>query len=114
ARFRETSRLKYETKLHADEMEKNSREDPLTGLLNRRGLEQAVGTMGIGRGPFVAMLIDLDGFKSVNDTYGHRVGDDLLVKIARRIGAEAPAGSTLARVGGDEFALMLAPRSTSA
>lgn len=112
ARFRETSRLKYETKQHADEMEKNSREDPLTGLLNRRGLEQAVGAMGTNQGPFTAMLIDLDGFKSVNDTYGHRVGDDLLVKIARRISAEAPPNATLARVGGDEFALMLPSAST--
>lgn len=109
ARFRETSRLKYETKLHADEMEKKSREDPLTGLLNRRGLEQAVCRLEAGQGPYTAMLIDLDGFKWVNDTYGHRIGDELLVKIARRIKAEASPGATLARVGGDEFALMLAP-----
>ncbi|TIL63543.1 MAG: GGDEF domain-containing protein, partial [Mesorhizobium sp.] len=56
-------------------------------------------------GPFVAMLIDLDGFKSVNDTYGHRTGDELLIMIARRIEQAAPAGSTLARIGGDEFVL---------
>ncbi|MBB6414193.1 diguanylate cyclase (GGDEF)-like protein [Mesorhizobium sangaii] len=49
------------------------------------------------------MLIDLDGFKSVNDTYGHRTGDELLVRIARRIEEEAPEGATLARIGGDEF-----------
>lgn len=105
-RFRETSRLKYEANHHAGKMEKNSREDPLTGLLNRRGLEQAVSRLKPADGPFTAMLIDLDGFKSVNDTYGHRVGDDLLLKIAGRIRAEAPAEATLARVGGDEFVLL--------
>lgn len=112
-RFRETSRLKYEARHHAGKMEKNSREDPLTGLLNRRGLEQAVTGMKPADGPFTAMLIDLDGFKSVNDTYGHRVGDNLLLKIAKRIRAEAPAGTTLARVGGDEFVLLLAGRSAA-
>ncbi|RWQ10178.1 GGDEF domain-containing protein, partial [Mesorhizobium sp.] len=45
------------------------------------------------------------GFKSVNDTYGHRTGDELLIMIARRIEQAAPAGSTLARIGGDEFVL---------
>ncbi|WP_292579197.1 diguanylate cyclase, partial [Mesorhizobium sp.] len=85
SRFRETSRLKYEAREFAAEMERNSRRDPLTGLLNRHGLEQAIAGLGLSDGPFVAMLIDLDGFKSVNDTYGHTIGDGLLVKVARRI-----------------------------
>ncbi len=105
ARFREASRLRHEAERLAAEMERNSREDHLTGLLNRRGLEHAIGQYENTDGPFVAMLIDLDGFKSVNDTYGHRTGDELLVMIARRIEQEAPAGSTLARIGGDEFVL---------
>lgn len=110
-RFRETSRLKYEARQHAENMEKNSREDPLTGLLNRRGLEQAVDRLERAQGPFTAMLIDLDGFKSVNDTYGHRIGDDLLLKIARRIDAVVPPGVTLARIGGDEFTLLFVAAS---
>ncbi|WP_353646457.1 EAL domain-containing protein [Mesorhizobium sp. WSM2239] len=105
ARFRETSRLRHEAERLAAEMERNSREDPLTGLLNRRGLEHAIDQLENTDGPFVAMLIDLDGFKSVNDTYGHRTGDQLLAMIARRIKEEAPACSTLARIGGDEFVL---------
>ncbi|WP_246684896.1 GGDEF domain-containing phosphodiesterase [Mesorhizobium sp. B2-7-1] len=106
SRFRETSRLKYEARELAAEMEGNSRRDPLTNLLNRYGLEQAIHELGLSDGPFVAMLIDLDGFKSVNDTYGHTVGDDLLVKVARRIEDHAPQGATIARIGGDEFVLL--------
>ncbi|CDX28671.1 Diguanylate cyclase/phosphodiesterase [Mesorhizobium sp. ORS 3359] len=105
SRFRETSRLKYEAREFAAEMERNSRRDPLTGLLNRSGLEQAIAGLGVSGGPFVAMLIDLDGFKSVNDTYGHTIGDGLLVKVARRIEDHAPQGATIARIGGDEFVL---------
>ncbi|RWN96236.1 EAL domain-containing protein [Mesorhizobium sp.] len=105
ARFREASRLRHEAERLAAEMERNSREDHLTALLNRRGLEHAINQLENTDGPFVAMLIDLDGFKSVNDTYGHRTGDELLIMIARRIEQAAPAGSTLARIGGDEFVL---------
>jgi diguanylate cyclase len=106
ARFIEASRLKHEAKQIAAEMERSSWEDPLTGLLNRRGLENAIDRIAHADGPFVTMLIDLDGFKSVNDTYGHKVGDDLLVRIARRIEEQAPARSILARIGGDEFVLL--------
>ncbi|TGQ50644.1 phosphodiesterase [Mesorhizobium sp. M1C.F.Ca.ET.193.01.1.1] len=106
SRFREASRLKYEARAFAAEMERNSRRDPLTNLLNRHGLEHAISRLGLADGPFVAMLIDLDGFKSVNDTYGHNIGDDLLVKVARRIEGHAPEGATIARIGGDEFVLL--------
>ncbi len=103
ARFRETSSLKHEAKQSAVH-------DPLTGLLNRRGLEQAIEHMGRADGPSVAMLIDLDGFKAVNDTYGHKIGDDLLEGIARRLEEASPRGATLARVGGDEFVLLIPAR----
>ncbi|MDX8480691.1 bifunctional diguanylate cyclase/phosphodiesterase [Mesorhizobium sp. VK24D] len=116
ARFKETSRLKYEARAFAAQLERNSRRDPLTNLLNRNGLEQAITRLGLAGGPFVAMLIDLDGFKSVNDTYGHNIGDDLLVRVARRIENHAPPGATIARIGGDEFVLLFpalkSPHST--
>jgi len=113
SRFRESSRLKYEAREFAAEMQRNSRRDPLTNLLNRHGLEHAIGQLGPADGPFVAMLIDLDGFKSVNDTYGHNIGDDLLVKVARGIEDHAPQGATIARIGGDEFVLLF-PAGSSA
>lgn len=106
ARFCEASRLRHEAEQFAAEMERNSREDPLTSLLNRRGLEHAVDNLKDVDGPFVSMLIDLDGFKAVNDTYGHKVGDDLLTSIADRIKRQAPEGATIARIGGDEFVVV--------
>ncbi|GGE33787.1 hypothetical protein GCM10007276_08910 [Agaricicola taiwanensis] len=106
ARFRETSRLRHEAERTAGEMERLSRKDVLTDLLNRRGLEEAIDRLREADGPFVTMLIDLDGFKSVNDTYGHKAGDDVLSSIAGRIKDEVPPGGTLARIGGDEFLLV--------
>ena len=83
--------------------------DSLTGLLNRaafqRQLEQS---LDLARHGAVALLfIDLDGFKGVNDTEGHRAGDEVLRIVARRMAGTVRAGDTLARLGGDEFLVML-------
>ncbi len=110
ARFLETSRLRHEAERGAAEMERISREDPLTGMLNRRGLEHAIDSLNGANGPFVAILIDLDGFKSVNDTYGHKIGDQLLTEISLRIREEAGPETTIARIGGDEFVLLFPSR----
>ena len=63
---------------------------------------------GARRQPFAAMVIDIDGFKEVNDTYGHEVGDGVLSEVARRF-EQAPEVALLARLGGDEFALVTTP-----
>lgn len=106
ARFRELSRLRREAELFAHEMERSSREDHLTGLLNRRGFEHSLASLKGNGGKFAIMAIDLDGFKSVNDTYGHRTGDELLLEIAKRMAKWAPPEAILARIGGDEFAIV--------
>ncbi|MCW5633752.1 MAG: EAL domain-containing protein [Rubrivivax sp.] len=88
--------------------------DSLTGLLNRNGLHdacdrriaEAAGGDGADAGTFTLLLIDLDGFKEVNDTLGHPVGDAVLTTIASRLREEAPAGATLSRIGGDEFVML--------
>ena len=84
--------------------------DPLTGLPNRVLLfERLVGAMNrsLRTGCLVAiMYIDLDNFKAVNDTYGHRIGDELLVIVAQRLTALLRPGDTVARLGGDEFAVL--------
>ena len=83
--------------------------DPLTGLLNRRGLDEAL-TRGLGRATtdriLALYMLDLDGFKPVNDRFGHDVGDELLKVVAQRLRASVRAGDAVARLGGDEFVVM--------
>ncbi len=89
---------------------KLSRHDPLTGLPNRRFflemLRDVLLTTTTDSRSAVLML-DLDGFKSINDAYGHAVGDLVLIEFAQRISAIMRAGAVLIRVGGDEFAIVI-------
>ncbi|HEX8533041.1 MAG TPA: EAL domain-containing protein [Allosphingosinicella sp.] len=81
--------------------------DPLTGFLNRRAFGEAVEELlaGSKKGRSVAMLIvDLDGFKTINDVHGHLTGDNLLRTTAQVIAKALPKGAVSARLGGDEFA----------
>lgn len=84
--------------------------DGLTGLPNRSLFERSIMAM-IERGSvhFALALIDLDGFKHVNDYYGHATGDQLLAKIAERLNACLRPSDILARLSGDEFVLMISP-----
>ncbi|WP_069166693.1 GGDEF domain-containing protein [Nocardia altamirensis] len=82
--------------------------DPLTTLLSRRGFEYH-STMVVGctdAGPVCCMLVDLDRFKAVNDTYGHHAGDEVLVRTAERLQRTAPDNCVVSRVGGEEFAIV--------
>ena len=85
--------------------------DPLTGLPNRRmlrdRLEQDIRQSRRGRGELAVLFIDLDRFKEVNDTLGHDFGDLLLVEAARRIQGCVRETDTVARMGGDEFTVLL-------
>lgn len=82
--------------------------DDLTGLANRRSLlrhaQAAVADSGC---PAAMLLIDLDGFKAVNDGFGHLIGDDVLRGVGERLRTTVPAGGVVARLGGDEFAVLL-------
>ncbi len=81
--------------------------DTLTGLRNRRALDTALQGL-IARGvPFGLMHLDLDYFKQVNDTFGHAAGDHVLGAVARILTEETRSSDTVARVGGDEFVLVL-------
>ena len=89
--------------------------DPLTGLLNRRGLAAAMQTQVAQSRRYgtagALLVLDLDGFKAINDTLGHDAGDKLLVRVADELRACLRETDVLARLGGDEFAVIL-PRET--
>jgi diguanylate cyclase (GGDEF)-like protein len=91
----------YRAKRAAEEL---ARTDQLTGLLNRRALMDAAPTLG--RSVFALVIADIDRFKFVNDTYGHVVGDDVIRTVAHRMANELSDVGLLARVGGEEFALL--------
>ncbi|MGE0339450.1 MAG: diguanylate cyclase [Xanthobacteraceae bacterium] len=88
--------------------------DRLTGLPNRRYLERQMLTRGTERDkrgnliPEALLAIDLDGFKPVNDVFGHAMGDKVLAAVARRIAAVASDRAMVARLGGDEFVALIA------
>jgi diguanylate cyclase len=87
--------------------------DPLTGLYNRRGLLTAHAAFAAARPgqPIVALLIDLDRFKEINDDHGHHVGDEVLIEIAERLAHIGTIyGGEIARLSGDEYAALFAVR----
>lgn len=81
--------------------------DVLTGLRNRRALDATLADHCAGAEPFALVHLDLDHFKAVNDTLGHAAGDHVLAEVARILVQETRAGDTVARMGGDEFVLVL-------
>jgi GGDEF domain-containing protein len=81
--------------------------DPLTGLANRTFFTERLAEAVRAGGPVTVVLVDLDGFKQVNDTLGHHAGDLMLVAVADRLRRSVRAGDTVARLGGDEFAMLL-------
>lgn len=107
----ERHRIKREldaTKAHLEEL---SIVDPLTGIMNRRGLEQALAdrvpkTIDESQA-FLALLVDLDDFKMINDQLGHAVGDVVLKEITRQMKLALRPLDFAARIGGDEFLIMM-------
>ena len=87
--------------------------DTLTGLPNRAQLmalaTAAVARAASGQSRVAMVIIDLNGFKAVNDTLGHHVGDTFIIEVGRRLSAAAGPGVTVARLGGDEFAVLVEP-----
>lgn len=92
-------------------LEHEARTDPATGVLNRRGFEielAAALSRATRRGERgVLVMIDLDGFKPVNDTHGHQAGDLILATVAHLLGRHTRDTDAVARLGGDEFAVLL-------
>jgi diguanylate cyclase (GGDEF)-like protein len=85
--------------------------DDMTGLLNRRGFEKELGRQVAHarryEHPAALLMLDLDNFKEINDTLGHHIGDELVKRIAERLRSRMRGTDLVARVGGDEFAILL-------
>ncbi|MBA3022416.1 MAG: diguanylate cyclase [Sideroxydans sp.] len=98
-------------KEHQRELEHIAHFDALTGLPNRillgDRLHQAMAQSQRRNQPLAVVFVDLDGFKTVNDTHGHKIGDELLIIVSQRMRSVLREGDTLARIGGDEFVAVL-------
>lgn len=88
--------------------------DSLTKLPNRHSFEETLGKWLRQKQPFYLMFIDLDGFKRVNDTYGHERGDAVLVEVAERLKKHLDTHAFIARISGDEFVVMVSKQHISA
>jgi two-component system, cell cycle response regulator len=94
-----------------EDLARLARRDPLTGLANRRAFEEDLAREAAraarSRAPLSAIIVDVDHFKRVNDTHGHPAGDAVLAAVAARVGAALRRGDLLARLGGEEFGILL-------
>lgn len=116
-RFILLSRDITQQRLAQDRIQRLAHFDPLTGLPNRVLLaeraQRHIAEEQVRGGSLAMLFVDLDHFKNVNDSLGHRIGDILLVAVARRLEALVQTNDTVARLGGDEFLLLL-PATTAA
>lgn len=107
--------MRYELVAQANQLERLSQKDILTGIPNRLllndRLEQDILTGERSKVPFTLLLLDLNGFKEVNDTLGHHAGDGILQETALRLLGAMRVSDTVSRLGGDEFAIIL-PNTT--
>ena len=95
----------------AEELERVAREDPLTGLHNRRVVDESLphllAASHMAQAPMALAMVDVDHFKAINDTFGHSVGDQVLATLGRLLRANTRTSDLLARVGGEEFMIVL-------
>src|SRR4051794_22907532 len=106
--YRIVARASRSLRRQAEENRHQALHDPLTGLPNRRSLYERLEALiaRAGGRPLALLVADLDGFKELNDTLGHRAGDLVLSELGPRIAAALPEAELLARMGGDEFAVI--------
>ncbi|WP_367227195.1 EAL domain-containing protein [Shewanella sp.] len=101
--FSDISRRKQQE----EELRKLTNNDLLTNLPNRSSLMVTLGNLVKRDTHHTLMVLDLDNFKKINDSLGHQVGDELLIKVARRIETAVPCHTSIYRLGGDEFAILV-------
>jgi diguanylate cyclase len=127
----ETMRVRVKTEIYHEHLKKSSEEverlrgelelvqglalsDPLTGLLNRRGFEQQRQRLcGSSATGFTLLVIDIDHFKAINDAHGHLLGDRVIVAVANMLRSCVGERGPIARMGGEEFAVLLSHTSSA-
>lgn len=117
----DTNRLKTQVSHSADEItqlknelekaHKAANTDELTGISNRRGFNEIINTLAKSanteKTSFALLLVDIDFFKNINDEYGHLIGDSVLRYLAKKLDAETKGKDSVARIGGEEFVILL-------
>lgn len=106
-------RLRQRDLAHREYLENLALTDPLTGLLNRRGLREAIESHSVEAGACTMMMVDLDHFKRINDREGHEVGDSVLTSVAAILRTSMRDSDLAIRMGGEEFLLLLVDRSVT-
>jgi diguanylate cyclase (GGDEF)-like protein len=104
--YRIVGRASRHLRRQAEENRRQALHDPLTGLPNRRSLYERIDELLEHGRPLALLVADLDGFKELNDTLGHHAGDLVLSQLGPRVQAAVPEVELLARIGGDEFAVL--------
>ena len=111
---REIERLRAELdklETRVDQLDELAHKDPLVHLPNRRSfiasLERLIARAGRSNRPAAMLFVDVDGLKAINDTFGHRVGDEALMEIAKLLLTSVRKTDCVARMGGDEFGILL-------
>lgn len=108
--YRDITTEKYHEQIMTNEKDRfdfMAHHDSLTGLPNRLSLIEYLKIRCSQNSPFAFLFLDLDGFKEINDSYGHRFGDKLLIRIAEVLQTITPGNSKIIRTGGDEFVVIL-------
>lgn len=108
AEYRRRLDLDWALREQRDRYAQLSRLDPLTGLANRRHFTEQLAALAGAGTPFALLILDIDHFKRINDRFGHAVGDACLQLVAARMRAAFQGDATLARLGGEEFGVLLA------
>lgn len=106
-RYRKQARLNHQLKKDTSELEKNSLNDFLTGLPNRSRLFEDLSELTLSNAAYSLFMFDIDGFKQINDTYGHICGDTVLKEMGVRLGRISDDCFTCYRLAGDEFICVL-------
>ena len=105
--------LRDKNALDASILKHKAEHDPLTGLINRSAFDEIISLLSTSHEPVAYLIIDIDFFKHVNDEYGHPIGDKVLIKIAHLLNEQFRATDYVARIGGDEFAVIMTKFGTA-